>query len=252
MLSPPLVSEALPRSLANVQDGLDHPNSQRGLSLQDLKSKGTELCPGSRESPHLGRDRPQWQAVPPCQVEAWEGLEANPFLEPRCLFGPPAVSWPRLGPSPASAWAPAPAGRERHLSPAAPGERPVGRQCWQACPGRRCSSPLFWVRRGCWRLGNQANTHKLSLVSTNVTAALPRSPAQARGSPTPFSPGPKGQSWPELAIETTLGLSPSSRKQTSPGSALSVLQLPTSRPTAVPGHRCSLQKPPKEQERQNL
>lgn len=68
MLSPPLVSEALPRSLANVQDGLDHPNSQRGLSLQDLKSKGTELCPGSRESPHLGRDRPQWQAVPPCQV----------------------------------------------------------------------------------------------------------------------------------------------------------------------------------------
>lgn len=36
-------------------------------------------------------------------LEAWEGWEANPFLEPGCLPGPLAVSWPRQRLSPASA-----------------------------------------------------------------------------------------------------------------------------------------------------
>lgn len=73
-------------------------------------------------------------------------------------------------------------GTERCLSPAAAGEQP-----WEAAgrptlAGRGGSSPLFWVGCGCLRVGNGANTHKLSLVSTNVTASLPRSPTQTRGS----------------------------------------------------------------------
>lgn len=140
-------------------------------------------------------------------LEAWEGWEANPFLEPGCLPVSLEVSWPRQRPSPASAPALA----------AASGERPVGRQSRPARPSLRCgSSPLFWAGSGRGlvqeqpeRFGNQANTHKLTLVSTNVTAALPYVAQPTAEAAEHLSlPGPKARTGPG----TMLRLSHSSRK----------------------------------------
>ena len=110
-------------------------------------------------------------------LEAWEGLEINHFLEPGCFPGPLVVSLSRQRPARAPpAWA-----------PAASGERPVGRHLPAHPSLWHCSSPLFWARRGHGlvqeqpeRSGNQANTHKLSPVSTHVTTALPPSPTQTK------------------------------------------------------------------------
>lgn len=95
VLLPSLVWEAFLCPLSSVQGGLDRTVSHKRLSLQDRKSKGTGFAREARESTcGRGQDSVINSDTLP-GLEAWEGLEANPFLEPGCLPGPLAVSWPR-------------------------------------------------------------------------------------------------------------------------------------------------------------
>lgn len=114
--------------MSQCTGGLDPLVSQRRLSLQDLKSRGTELCPGSDESPRLGgtelRDK---QCAPLPGLEACLGrFGSQPFP---ALKLPPWASGSSL--AMAEAHAGISRGTERCLSPAAwAGERP-----WKAVAG---------------------------------------------------------------------------------------------------------------------
>lgn len=179
------------------QVGWVAPFHRRG-SLQDLNSMGTELHPGTRESLHWeGPERDDKHCLPAC-------LEGLPGKVWKPTFTHSQVASLGLGQSLGQ-------GRETHAK-SAPAQRGVCHQLPQVnSPGRQRAGPPSWAGRllpivpgqaGLLRVGNQANTHKRSPVSTNVTAARPHSPAQTSGSSTPFS------AWlarPELAVGTALG-----------------------------------------------
>lgn len=133
------------------------------LHAGSLTSRGTELYPGSRESPQPGGG--QTASPRPLARPACRGLEVNPSLDSSCLRGTLAVSRPRWRPTLATP----------------PARRGVCHQLLQVnSPGRQRAGPPWQGGRllpivlgrvwppACWK---RANTPKLSLVSTYVTAA---------------------------------------------------------------------------------
>lgn len=205
LLLPSLVWEAFLWPLSSVQGGLDRPVSQKRLSLQDPKSKGTGFAQEAREPTWGGGDSMINSAILP-GLEAWEGLEASLFLEPGCLPRPLAVSRPRQRPAPASAPAP---GAQRSVCHQLP--QVSGRWEGKGCPPQPAVLLLpivlgqAWPRAGAgaaralWKRGKHLQTQP-GFHSRHCCPTLKPNPDQ-RLPNTFLSP----VATPELAMQPRLG-----------------------------------------------